>query len=1225
MTDVSLVFKHSIKMNTAIIKMLVFLSGLYFSHVAFAQEIIYNGNFSSGFNYWYLGGTGQYCNSQFVPNGGGNTLKIDVYQKPVNFWDVQLLQDYQAGQAKEDVLLLRFSLKNPDNPVRVAIQDNGSPWHKYNWVDIQPADVQTNYRIVFDGSLYEWNAGDLQLCFFMGFETGTIELSDISYVNLGPGIHIDSLNPTMIFNPFFQNQPITNSWQKPAQERIELLRKSPTTFICKDGDGNLLKDVEIHLAQLRKDFPFGSAVAASLFGGSDFNPEYVAKAGEIFNFVTIENHLKWNFYQWAHPYVDNVFNWADTNGIPVHGHCLFWPSYLHCPDWIEGLPPQETYDSVISHVEQYAHEYRGKVVHWDVLNEAVTNTEIWEHTGIQVLADAYMAARANDSAVFLMYNDYNLLINDPEKQDEVMLLVNQLREMGADIQGLGVQGHITMSTLVTPENALKNLDKLSQLGLPIWITELDISVEEYVEFQAEYFRDLLTALYSHPSVEGIIQWGFWEGWHWRPEAALYNLDWSPRPNGLVFEELMTKTWVTDTLIFTNKNGIANNRCFHGELAVFANYDGKFSFDTIHIKKGLTDTLEIVFDFDTFYVDHQTGNDDNPGTENQPWKTIQKAFNSATPGSTVLIKQGIYNEELTANVSGNETNGYLTFRNFEDDEVIVDGTGLSDKLLLNISNKKFLKVEGLEFRNAIGNWAIGILIADGSENIVVKDCKIYDIHFSDNPQSPVNPNTNSQPLAIYGNHPEIACKNIFISGNEVYNCRTGYSEGISISGNVDGFEILENHVHDLKNIGIDAAGHWGACPNPAFDQARNGVIRGNRVHHCASEYAAAAGIYVDGGSNIIIENNICHHNQFGIEAGCENTGKSASQITIRNNLVFKNGICGIAFGGYDYPAGSGRVTHSSISGNTCYYNDTTNTWTGELYLSYSENCLLENNIFSSNQNNFLVQCEGEPQNLTLDYNLWFCPDGADWAQFYWNGEDIEGFSVYQIYTSHDQHSSFGNPQFLNPQNDEMGFYPASNSPAINAGNPLFVPTENEKDFFWQSRKNGAAVDAGCYEYYGELASQTINAPSGWGSLSSFLRPFNPVTEVMFSTVCDELIILKNKDKAYFPSSNINTLNYWDITTGYALKMADTTQVTMSGYKLANIEIQLREGWNWLPVLSDSPVLISDLIDGITEKVTAVHDIAGTRVYWPAMQINTLVQLMPGKAYFILVNEDCKVGF
>jgi hypothetical protein len=288
-------------------------------------------------------------------------------------------------------------------------------------------------------------------------------------------------------------------------------------------------------------------------------------------------------------------------------------------------------------------------------------------------------------------------------------------------------------------------------------------------------------------------------------------------------------------------------------------------------------------------------------------------------------------------------------------------------------------------------------------------------------------------------------------------------------------------------------------------------------------------------------------------------------------------------------------------------------------------LLENNIFSSNQNNFLVQCEGDPQNLTLDYNLWFCPDGADWAQFYWNGEDIEGFSVYQIYTSHDQHSSFGNPQFLNPQNDEMGFYPASNSPAINAGNPLFVPTENEKDFFWQSRKNGDAVDAGCFEYYGELASQTIDAPSGWGSLSSFLRPFNPVTEVIFSTVCDELIILKNKDKAYFPSANINTLNYWDITSGYALKMADTTQVTMSGYKLANIEIQLREGWNWLPVLSDSPVLISDLIDGITEKVTAVHDIAGTRVYWPAMQINTLVQLMPGKAYFILVNEDCKVGF
>lgn len=44
----------------------------------------------------------------------------------------------------------------------------------------------------------------------------------------------------------------------------------------------------------------------------------------------------------------------------------------------------------------------------------------------------------------------------------------------------------------------------------------------------------------------------------------------------------------------------------------------------------------------YYV-AKNGNDSNPGTESQPWRTIQKAAETLVAGDTVYIKAGTYNE------------------------------------------------------------------------------------------------------------------------------------------------------------------------------------------------------------------------------------------------------------------------------------------------------------------------------------------------------------------------------------------------------------------------------------------------------------------------------------------------------------------------------------------------------------------------------------------------------
>src|SRR5262245_61931814 len=43
---------------------------------------------------------------------------------------------------------------------------------------------------------------------------------------------------------------------------------------------------------------------------------------------------------------------------------------------------------------------------------------------------------------------------------------------------------------------------------------------------------------------------------------------------------------------------------------------------------------------TFYVS-PAGSDSNPGTEAQPFRTIQRAANAVGPGNTVIVEDGVY--------------------------------------------------------------------------------------------------------------------------------------------------------------------------------------------------------------------------------------------------------------------------------------------------------------------------------------------------------------------------------------------------------------------------------------------------------------------------------------------------------------------------------------------------------------------------------------------------------
>jgi hypothetical protein len=321
------------------------------------------------------------------------------------------------------------------------------------------------------------------------------------------------------------------------------------------------------------------------------------------------------------------------------------------------------------------------------------------------------------------------------------------------------------------------------------------------------------------------------------------------------------------------------------------------------------------------------------------------------------------------------------------------------------------------------------------------------------------------ISVYGSDSTRPISNLLIQGNLIHDCQPGHSESLTLNGNVDGFTILNNTVHDVDNIGIDMIGGEGTCPVPANDMARNGTCEGNTVYHARSNYGGgyAAGIYVDGGVNITVQRNIVHECDLGMEIGCENKGRTASGMLVRDNLLYNNDKAGLAFGGYNYPA-TGKVTTSTFTNNTCFHNDVLNTMVGEFWIQYALNCLVYNNIFyATDQNKLMTTIVGNANENSIDYNLWFCPGGADSATVDYNGTITTTYGDYLTGSAQDADSRFGDPMFTSIVLPSPNVHLQQGSPAIGAGRPVDPAPTIEYDLDGNPRPNGGRADLGAYLY------------------------------------------------------------------------------------------------------------------------------------------------------------------
>ena len=523
---------------------------------------------------------------------GSAKLLADVQQirttaRPANPYSLQLGAKTTAPIKKGDHLLAIVWARGVEMPA-------GSDEARTEFVVELPRDPHTKsvaypiavgaewqrFYIPFTAAL-DHAAGDANVLFRVGYEPQVIELRGFQLLDYGTAVAVKDLPYTP--NTYRGREPAA-AWRAAAVERIERIRKGDLTVTVTRA-GAPLAGAEVRVKMKRHAFGWGSAVDARqlLDTGPDAD-RYRAIILENFNKVVIENHLKWPMWENDRAPGIAAVKWLRDHGLDVRGHCFIWPGKKNIPSSVAALlsEPVKVDAAILAHIADIGGTLRGQCIEWDVVNEPFTNFDVqaaltgiprggapdWVARHAATLAPWFAAAHTADPAARLYINDYSILSSggrDTAHQDHYFATIRELLRLGAPVQGIGLQSHFD-ENLTPPARMLEILDRFATLGLPLQGTEHDVNVFD-PQLHADFTRDYLTVMFSHPSVVGVLTWGFWEKRHWIPSAANYRSDWSLRPAGQVWQDLVRKQWWTDTTLPTGPTGEASVRGFLGDYEI----------------------------------------------------------------------------------------------------------------------------------------------------------------------------------------------------------------------------------------------------------------------------------------------------------------------------------------------------------------------------------------------------------------------------------------------------------------------------------------------------------------------------------------------------------------------------------------------------------------------------------------------------------------------------------
>jgi endo-1,4-beta-xylanase len=278
-------------------------------------------------------------------------------------------------------------------------------------------------------------------------------------------------------------------------------------------------------------FLVGAAVNPSLLSMD----AYARTLGSEFNLVVPENAMKFAETepgpgQYNFCAADQVVAFAQANGMKIRGHNLVWQQDL--PAWLtQGKYSIDEAAKILQdHISTVAGRYKGKLIAWDVVNEAIAygppygpQPSYWLTTlGSGYIDQAFRWARDADPAAKLFYNDTGGE-GLGAKSDAVYNLVAGMVSRGVPIDGVGLQMHVTAAGAPGSSTISSNIKRLGALGLEVQITEMDVrlpvpSSASDLAAQATVYQNVFSACIENHNCTAVLTWGVSDANSWIPSA-----------------------------------------------------------------------------------------------------------------------------------------------------------------------------------------------------------------------------------------------------------------------------------------------------------------------------------------------------------------------------------------------------------------------------------------------------------------------------------------------------------------------------------------------------------------------------------------------------------------------------------------------------------------------------------------------------------------------------------
>lgn len=437
-------------------------------------------------------------------------------------------------------------------------------------VGIHPEWTELPVTFTADAAIPSGKAAVVLLC---GHRKQTIEVESIRVLKYPAGTNISAFPRARPIWRNYAGREENAPWRKAALARIEQHRKADLSLTLAGSDGRPRGDTEIEIELRRHQFGFGSAVVAKRFSGeSEDDRRYREIVDRLFSIVVFENDLKDG--AWPPDFsaerkarrneeLEKAFTWFGERRIAVRGHYLM---QVATPFNLQGITDTTVIrDRTLASVRERLDFVQDRVIEWDVINHPIA----WEGADMlnklpgleQLDREVYTLARSRTKLPFFVNEDQ--VFRPGPQCDETFTYIQALNAAGLTVAGLGNQAHFHESYLPSPEHLLAVTDRFAQIVPRQSITEYDIVTTEDEQLAADYTRDVLISMFSHPAYSSFLLWGFWEGSHWKPEAASWSKDWTIRQRGQVLEEWIGKKWRTKLTAKTDADGNLKWRGFPG--------------------------------------------------------------------------------------------------------------------------------------------------------------------------------------------------------------------------------------------------------------------------------------------------------------------------------------------------------------------------------------------------------------------------------------------------------------------------------------------------------------------------------------------------------------------------------------------------------------------------------------------------------------------------------------